>query len=84
MNKEKVYMLKIRLKRMGSKKRPFYRIVAMDSRAPRDGKCLDELGVYDPMQEPALIKIDQEKLKKWLHQGAQLTDTAKNLVSKIG
>lgn len=77
-------MVKIRLKRMGSKKKPFYRIVAMDSRVPRDGKCLDELGLYDPMREPAFIKIDQEKLKKWLAQGAQLTDTAKNLLSKIG
>lgn len=76
-------MVKIRLKRMGTKKRPFYRIVAMDSRAPRDGRCLDELGYYDPVQEPAYIKIDQEKLKKWLAQGAQLTDTTKSLISKI-
>ena len=76
-------MVKIRLKRMGTKKKPFYRIVAMDSRAPRDGRCLDELGIYDPMQEPASIKINQEKLKKWLAQGAQLTNTAKSLVSKI-
>ena len=68
---------------MGTKKKPFYRIVAMDSRAPRDGRCLDELGIYDPMQEPASIKINQEKLKKWLAQGAQLTNTAKSLVSKI-
>jgi len=76
-------MVKIRLKRMGTKKRPFYRIVAMDSRAPRGSKCLDELGIYDPMQQPTLIKVDQEKIKKWLAQGAQLTDTARSLVSKI-
>ncbi|OGW18392.1 MAG: 30S ribosomal protein S16 [Nitrospinae bacterium RIFCSPLOWO2_12_FULL_45_22] len=76
-------MVKIRLKRMGTKKRSFYRIVAMDSRAPRDSKCLDELGIYDPMQQPTLIKVDQEKIKKWLAQGAQLTDTARSLVSKI-
>jgi small subunit ribosomal protein S16 len=76
-------MVKIRLKRLGAKKRPFYRIVAMDARAPRNGKCLDEIGIYDPMQDPALIQIDQEKLKKWLSQGAQLTEAVRSLTSKI-
>jgi len=75
-------MVKIRLKRFGAKKKPFYRIVVMDSRSPRDGKCLDEIGLYDPMQDPPLIKIDQEKLDRWLTRGAQLTDTVKNLTTK--
>ena len=75
-------MVKIRLRRMGAHKKPFYRIVVADSRAPRDGKFIEELGFYDPMTEPANIKIDEEKAKKWLATGAQPTDTVKALFKK--
>ena len=77
-------MVKIRLRRMGAHKNPFYRIVVADSRAPRDGKFIEELGFYDPMTEPANIKIDEEKAKKWLATGAQPTDTVKALFKKNG
>jgi small subunit ribosomal protein S16 len=77
-------MVKIRLRRMGAHKKPFYRIVVADSRAPRDGKFIEELGFYDPMTEPANIKIDEEKAKKWLATGAQPTDTVKALFKKNG
>ncbi|MBQ9708279.1 MAG: 30S ribosomal protein S16 [Firmicutes bacterium] len=77
-------MVKIRLKRMGAHKKPFYRIVAADARAPRDGKFIEELGYYDPMKEPADIKIDEEKAKKWLGTGAQPTDTVKRLFKNAG
>lgn len=77
-------MVKIRLQRFGSKKRPFYRVVAADSRKPRDGRYLEIIGVYDPTKEPAYVKIDQEKTLKWLHKGAQPTDTVKSLLSKAG
>ena len=70
-------MVKIRLRRMGANKKPFYRIVVADSRAPRDGRFIEELGYYDPMKKPADIKIDEEKAKKWLATGAQPTDTVK-------
>ena len=77
--------VKIRLTRMGAKKRPFYRLVAVDSRAPRDGKYLDLIGYYDPIgASPEEIKIDEEKLKYWLGNGAHLTETAKNIVKKAG
>ena len=72
-------MVKIRLRRMGANKKPFYRIVVADSRAPRDGRFIEELGYYDPMKKPADIKIDEEKAKKWLATGAQPTDTVKKL-----
>ncbi len=77
-------MVKIRLRRMGAHKKPFYRIVVADSRAPRDGKFIEEIGYYDPMKEPAEIKIDEEKAKKWLSTGAQPTDTVKSLFKRNG
>jgi len=77
-------MVKIRLRRMGANKKPFYRIVVADSRAPRDGRFIEELGYYDPMKKPADIKIDEEKAKKWLATGAQPTDTVKKLFQNNG
>ncbi|MBE6033044.1 MAG: 30S ribosomal protein S16 [Firmicutes bacterium] len=76
--------VKIRLKRMGAKKKPFYRVVVADSRAPRDGKFIEELGYYDPLKDPAEIKIDAEKAQKWLNNGAQPTDTVRVLLKKAG
>ncbi len=76
--------VKIRLQRHGSKKRPFYRLVAADSRSPRDGRYLEIVGTYDPTKEPVAVTIDDEKAKKWLDEGAQLTDTVKNLFAKAG
>jgi len=75
---------KIRLKRMGAKKNPFYRIVVADARSPRDGRFIEEIGYYDPATEPATIKIDEEKAMKWLADGAKPTDTAKSLLQKQG
>ena len=72
--------VKIRLKRMGSKKKPFYRIVVADSRAPRDGRFIEEIGYYNPVSEPKQIKINDEKAKKWLGVGAQPTETVKKLL----
>lgn len=77
-------MVKLRLKRMGAHKKPFYRIVAADERAPRDGKFIEEIGFYDPMTNPKNIKIDAEKAKKWLDNGAQPTETVKSLLKKTG
>ncbi len=77
-------MVKIRLRRMGRKKRPFYRVIVADSRSPRDGRFIDEIGYYDPMQEPSLINIDAEKAQKWLSTGAVPTETAKSLLKKAG
>ncbi len=77
-------MVKLRLKRMGAHKKPFYRIVAADARAPRDGKFIEEIGFYDPMTNPKNIKIDAEKAKKWLDNGAQPTETVKSLLKKAG
>ena len=76
-------MVKIRLRRMGAHKKPFYRVVVADSRAPRDGKFIEEIGYYDPMKDPKVIKIDEEKAKKWLEDGAQPTDTVKVLFKKL-
>ncbi len=76
--------VKIRLTRMGSKKRPTYRVVATDSRSPRDGKYLEKIGFYNPLTSPAEIKIDEEVALKWLRNGAQPTDTAKSVLSKAG
>lgn len=73
---------KIRLKRIGSKKAPFYRVVVADSRAPRDGKFIEEIGFYDPMKEPVVINIDSEKAQKWLSTGAIPTDTVRALLKK--
>ena len=71
--------VKIRLRRMGAKKAPFYRIVVADSRYPRDGRFIEELGYYDPTKEPSVVKVDAEKAKKWISNGAQPTDTVKAL-----
>jgi small subunit ribosomal protein S16 len=76
--------VKIRLQRYGSKKRPFYRLVAADSRNKRDGRYLEIIGTYNPLTEPATVKIDEEKAVKWLNEGAQTTDTVKNLFAKAG
>ena len=77
-------MVKIRLQRFGTKKKPFYRIVAADSKKPRDGRYLEIVGLYDPTKEPAFVNLDQEKILKWLRTGAQPTDTVKSLLSKAG
>ena len=74
--------VKIRLKRIGAKKAPFYRVVVADSRYPRDGRFIEEIGYYNPMREPAEIKIDAEKAQKWIANGAQPTDTVKVLLKK--
>ena len=74
--------VKIRLKRMGAKKAPFYRVVVADSRYPRDGRFIEEVGTYNPMVEPAEVKIAAEKTKKWIANGAQPTDTVKGLLKK--
>ena len=76
--------VKIRLTRMGRKKAPFYRVVVADSRSPRDGKVIDEIGTYNPLKTPAEIKIDEESAQNWLNKGAIPTDTVKNLFSKAG
>lgn len=74
--------VKIRLRRMGAKKAPFYRVVVADSRYPRDGRFIEEIGYYDPTKEPSVVKIDGEKVKKWLSNGAQPTDTVRALLKK--
>lgn len=76
--------VKIRLRRMGAKKAPFYRVVVADSRYPRDGRFIEEIGTYNPMTEPAEIKVDAEKAKKWIANGAQPTDTVKSILKKEG
>lgn len=76
--------VKIRLKRMGAKKTPFYRVIVADSRAPRDGRFIEEIGYYHPRSNPAVIKIDEEKASKWLENGAQPTDTVRALLKKNG
>ena len=76
--------VKIRLRRMGAKKSPFYRIVVADSRVPRDGRFIEEIGYYNPMEEPSVVKVDPEKAKKWMENGAQPTDTVKALFKKHG
>ncbi len=76
--------VKMRLKRMGAKKNPFYRVVVADSRYPRDGRFIEEIGTYNPVVEPAQINIDAEKAQKWLKNGAQPTDTVKSLLKKNG
>ncbi len=77
-------MVKLRLQRFGTTKRPFYRIVAAEARKKRDGRYLEIIGQYDPTKEPVLINIDAEKALKWLSEGAQPTDTVKNLFTKTG
>jgi len=76
--------VKIRLRRMGAKKAPFYRVVVADSRYPRDGRFIEEIGTYNPLTDPAEIKIDVEKAQKWIKNGAQPTDVVKSLLKKSG
>ena len=76
--------VKIRLRRMVAKKAPFYRVIVADSRSPRNGKFIDEIGTYDPLTNPSTIKIDAEAAKKWIANGAQPTDTVKSLLKKAG
>lgn len=76
--------VKIRLRRLGAKKAPFYRIVVADSRDPRDGRFIEEIGYYDPTKEPSVISVDGEKAKNWIAKGAQPTDTVKGILKKEG
>jgi len=76
--------VKIRLRRMGAKKKPFYRIIVADSRSPRDGRFIEELGTYDPLKDPSEIIVDGEKAKQWIANGAQPTETVKVLLKKAG
>lgn len=76
--------VKIRLRRMGSKKAPFYRLVVADSRYPRDGRFIEEVGTYNPMTNPSEVKVDAEKVQKWISTGAQPTDSVKSLLKRSG
>ena len=76
--------VKLRLKRMGAKKQPIYRVVVADSRYPRDGRFIEEIGFYNPLTDPATINIDGEKAKKWIANGAQPTETVKSILKKSG
>ena len=76
--------VKIRLRRMGAKKAPFYRVIVADERSPRDGKFIDEIGYYNPLTNPAEVKIDADKAQKWIENGAQPTETVKSLLKKSG
>ena len=76
--------VKIRLKRMGAKKKPFYRIIVADSRSPRDGRFIEEIGTYDPLKDPSEIKVNGDKAIDWIAKGAQPTDTVKTLLKKAG
>lgn len=76
--------VKIRLKRIGAHKSPFYRLVVADSRSPRDGRLIEEIGTYNPLTEPAQVKIDEEKALEWLQKGAKPSDTVRHLLSKAG
>lgn len=75
--------VKIRLRRMGAHKKPFYRIVVADSRSPRDGKCIEEIGFYNPMVNPEHIKLDMDKVNKWISNGAQPTDRVRTIINNI-
>ena len=77
-------MVKIRLRRMGAKKAPFYRVVVADSRYPRDGRFIEEIGTYDPRQNPAAVNIDVERAQAWIKTGAQPTDTVRDLLKRAG
>jgi len=81
---EEIMAVKLRLKRMGAKKKPFYRIVAADSRVKRDGETIEDIGYYNPITVPATVKIDEEKALSWLSTGAQPTDTVRDILSKEG
>ena len=77
-------MVKIRLRRMGAKKAPYYRIVVADSRSPRDGRCIEEIGTYNPLTQPATITVDADKAQTWIKNGAQPTDTVRVLLKNAG
>jgi small subunit ribosomal protein S16 len=77
-------LVKIRLKRMGAKKRPFYRLVVADSRSPRDGKFIEEIGFYDPLPNPASVQVDADKVREWMRRGARPSDTARKLLEREG
>ena len=77
-------MVKIRLRRMGAKKAPFYRIVVADSKFPRDGRFIEEIGTYNPLKDPSEVSIDADRVKEWIRNGAQPTDTVKTLLKKEG
>ena len=77
-------MVKIRLARHGAKKKPFYRIVVADSRSPRDGRFIDQVGFYDPTKNPSVVEIKKEKIEKWLQRGAQPTETVAQLIKRVG
>ncbi len=77
-------MVKIRLRRMGAKKNPYYRIVVADSRSPRDGRCIEEIGTYNPLPAPPTITVDLEKAQQWIKNGAQHTDTVRGLLEEAG
>ena len=77
-------MVKMRLRRMGQKKSPFYRIVVSDSRSPRDGRFIEEIGTYDPTQDPAALKVDTDRAQAWIKTGAQPTETVRALLKKAG
>ena len=77
-------MVKIRLRRMGAKKAPYYRIVVADARSPRDGRCIEEIGTYNPLTNPATVSVDVEKAQAWIKNGAQPTDTVRDLLKNAG
>ncbi|HEU5431903.1 MAG TPA: 30S ribosomal protein S16 [Thermomicrobiales bacterium] len=77
-------MIKLRLRRMGAKKRPSYRIVVADSRSPRDGRFIESVGLYDPITDPATVRIDEERARHWLRVGAQPTDTVRDILRRAG
>ena len=77
-------MVKIRLRRMGAKKAPFYRVVVADARSPRDGRCIEEIGTYNPLSNPATVSVDVEKAQAWIKNGAQPTDTVRDLLKNAG
>ena len=77
-------MVKIRLRRMGAKKAPYYRIVVADARSPRDGRCIEEIGTYNPLTNPATLTVDAEKAQTWIKNGAQPTDTVRGLLKNAG
>ena len=77
-------MVKIRLRRMGAKKAPYYRIVVADARSPRDGRCIEEIGTYNPLTQPATVTVDVEKAQAWIKNGAQPTDTVRTLLKNAG